>query len=609
MPSRAADFVVIAETIHNNEKIVEGRIESCLIRINDLNNRIKLCQANIELLEAQLAAVRSQTDENGSPNYAEISSIGAEISMEIAEIRAAEGDIAIAESELVEARDNLKKIHIEKDRTLTKIKEKASLTSRGMSFAGAMSGDYLGHGNDLYSAMNNSLQTYAIAASLLDGFVATAPASAMGISSSTSNKNGSTSKPSRTVPSATIKAFSSNTSESVIGDNQYFSYMDFSWNSSTGKNFSAFQGKRTPKKSNFSSTKSSATSFFAAFGKDNSSNDNSSFDSAQKSQIALEKSFGLMDGGNNTDSTVKANANSSEIPEKSNGERDKVLTLSQEQKYQNGVVYVERILDVYRDNLLNRGVTSIHALNEAMDALKAFYLEELDKDIQGQPNKLYSDPNYDEMVKQINSNLPTIANVSPGKTMTFAQADTGHVNPNYGKDKGYAINCQSSVVVFEARLRGYDVEVLPCTKGSALETLSYNPSLAWIDPRTGQHPQYISDDSLQTPEKYLDFINKVIEPGNRYTIQFTWKGFFNGGHIVNIDRMSNGALRIKDNQRGSGEKSVWVGECEVLEYLSRMKYSYIDTNGRQSCVPRILRIDNMDFDYSIVNQIMKGANL
>ena len=326
-------------------------------------------------------------------------------------------------------------------------------------------------------------------------------------------------------------------------------------------------------------------------------------------QIETIMALGLVGGVNNTDNSFAANANNSGTSEGSDSDRDKVLRLSQKQKHQNGVVYVERILDVYRDNLLDRGVTAIHALNEVMAALKVFYLEELDKDIQGQPNKLYSDPNYDELVKQINLNLPPIADVLPKEAMTFAQADSGHVNPNYGKDMGYSTNCQSTVVVFEARLRGYDVQVLPCTKGSVLETLSHNPSLAWIDPKTGQHPQYISDDSLQTPEKYLDFINKVIEPGKRYTIQFTWKGFFSGGHIVNIDKMSNGTLRIKDNQRGDWQKSEWIGDLEILDYLSRMKYSYISsTNGRQSCVPRILRIDNMDFDYSIVNQIMKGAN-
>lgn len=288
MPNRPADFVVIAESIHNNEKIVVGKIESCEYRINSLNNRIEMCQDNIEFLEAQMAAVRSKTDENGNPDYAEISSIGARISMEIEDIRRAEKDIAIAEVELSEARSDLTKIRVEKEKTLNEIKEKADKTSRGMSFAGTMSGDYLGHGNDLYGAMNNSLQTYAIAANLLGGSVATAPARSIKLSAS--NGKVAVSKTSKASFSATVNVFSSNTPESDIGDNQYFSFRDFSGVASAGRNFSTFHGEKTPKRSNFSSVKNSSTSFSSAFGKDDITKDGISFESEQKSKIASEKS-------------------------------------------------------------------------------------------------------------------------------------------------------------------------------------------------------------------------------------------------------------------------------------------------------------------------------
>ena len=237
------------------------------------------------------------------------------------------------------------------------------------------------------------------------------------------------------------------------------------------------------------------------------------------------------------------------------------------------------------------------------------YQEELEKDIQGQPNGLYTDPNYDELIEKINKRRPPIANISPGENMTFEQADSGHVNPNYGKDYSYSINCQSCVVTFEARERGYNVQVLPCTKGSALERLSHDPRMAWIDPKTGKHPDYIYDNNRRTPEDYLDFVNEVVKPGNRYTIQFAWKGRGHSGHIVNIDRAPNGLLRIKDNQRGPGEKSEWIGDYAVLDYLSRVKFE--DTSqigGTTPCVPQLLRIDNMDFDFSVVNHIMKGED-
>ena len=290
-------------------------------------------------------------------------------------------------------------------------------------------------------------------------------------------------------------------------------------------------------------------------------------------------------------------------------EHVKVLKLSPVEKRQMGERYINNILEVYRDNLLDRGVVSISALDATLSELRKHYSAELEKDIQGRPNGLYTDPNYDELIEKINKRRPPIANVAPGENMKFEQADSGHVNPDYGKDYSYSINCQSCVVTFEARERGYDVQVLPCTKGSALERLSHDPRMAWIDPKTGKHPDYIYDNNRRTPEDYLDFVNEVVKPGNRYTIQFAWKGRGHSGHIVNIDRTPNGLLRIKDNQRGLGEKSEWIGDFAVLDYLSRVKYE--DTSlfgGKTPCVPQLLRIDNMDFDFSVVNHIMKGAD-
>lgn len=205
-----------------------------------------------------------------------------------------------------------------------------------------------------------------------------------------------------------------------------------------------------------------------------------------------------------------------------------------------------------------------------------------------------------------NQRLTPIANVIPGTPMDFAKADSGSVNPNYGKDHGYAINCQSCVVVFEARLRGYDVQVLPNRPGSVLEALSRDTSMAWIDPSTGKQPKYIFDETKRTPEEYLDFINEVVEKGGRYTIEFAWRGRGNAGHIVNLDRTPNGLLRIKDNQRGNGEKSEWIGDFEVLNYLYGMKYEEHFLFGTRPCVPQLLRIDNLDFNYNVVEQIMKG---
>lgn len=203
---------------------------------------------------------------------------------------------------------------------------------------------------------------------------------------------------------------------------------------------------------------------------------------------------------------------------------------------------------------------------------------------------------------------PRINGVKQGNKMSFAEADSGSVNPKYGTDIGYSKNCQSCVVTFEARLRGYDVQVLPNTRGSVLEYLSRNCNLAWIDPETGKPPEYIFDSSLTSASEYLNFVRDKVVQGNRYTIQFAWKGRGNCGHIVNLDRTNDGQLRIKDNQRGPGERSEWIGDTEVLEYLSRMKYyDFTILGDKYSCVPKLLRIDNMEFNNDVVDYIMEGV--
>lgn len=188
--------------------------------------------------------------------------------------------------------------------------------------------------------------------------------------------------------------------------------------------------------------------------------------------------------------------------------------------------------------------------------------------------------------------------------MGWEEADNGHVNPFYGKEHGYSVNCQSCVVAFEARLRGYDVFAMPKRPGSMAERLSYQTNIAWVDPETGGHPEYLTNDNATTPRKYLRYIKEVVEPGGRYTLEFVWKGRGWSGHIVNLDMTESGDIRIKDNQRGPGERSEWVGDQEVLSYLRCFKFKG-RYNGRSlTGLTKIIRIDGMLFDESVVNEIL-----
>jgi len=204
-------------------------------------------------------------------------------------------------------------------------------------------------------------------------------------------------------------------------------------------------------------------------------------------------------------------------------------------------------------------------------------------------------------------NSPVIAGVERGEPMTFEEADNYKTNPNYGK-RGYDVNCQSCVPTFEARQRGYDVIVKSKYKNPTATRLSMYTNEIWIDPETGKPPKYVTNKEATNANKYFDFMNETVKQGERYSFEFVWKGRGFSGHVVNLDRNEDGELRIKDNQRGKGELSEWVGDKEVRSYLSQMKYTYtLRGITRYDAMPKMLRIDNMEFNVEVANKIMEAA--
>ena len=196
-----------------------------------------------------------------------------------------------------------------------------------------------------------------------------------------------------------------------------------------------------------------------------------------------------------------------------------------------------------------------------------------------------------------------IAGVKRGSPMTRDDANGRKPNPNFDKSNEYKINCQSCVVTYEARLRGYDVQALPNTKGSVLEKLSKQTNLAWIDPATGKHPNYIFDDTATTPKKFKDFLESVVKPNERYTLEFSWQGRSRGGHIICMDRDADGLLRLYDPQNGYTYDGI-----KVNSYLNRIKYTMTVGGTKMPARPKVLRIDDKHFNLDIVDHIMEGVS-
>ena len=148
--------------------------------------------------------------------------------------------------------------------------------------------------------------------------------------------------------------------------------------------------------------------------------------------------------------------------------------------------------------------------------------------------------------KDPDGNPDTLAGVKRGEPMSREQANEGRVNPNYGKGPGYQTNCQSCVVAYEARLRGYDVQTKPNHRNATAAALSADTRMAWKDPKTGTVPDYITSDKVTTAKRCKTWLEETIQPGERYTFSHGWKGRKYTGHIISADKDSGGKLRLYD---------------------------------------------------------------
>lgn len=132
-------------------------------------------------------------------------------------------------------------------------------------------------------------------------------------------------------------------------------------------------------------------------------------------------------------------------------------------------------------------------------------------------------------------------------------------NPNYTLGGGYRINCQSCVVAYEMRRRGYDVEANQNTKrkGNIPYELSYTTEKAWLDDN-GNVPKkqraggrYVDGYKIKNKTFKVmmsEFEDMTSTPG-RYHINFGWKNR-RSGHIITMERFKDGTMRIYDPQCG-----------------------------------------------------------
>ena len=195
----------------------------------------------------------------------------------------------------------------------------------------------------------------------------------------------------------------------------------------------------------------------------------------------------------------------------------------------------------------------------------------------------------------------TLAGVVRGEPMSFERADGGRVNPGADNNPKRWFNCQSCVVAFEARLRGYDVAALPYASHGAAKELAEEYNRAWIDPETGARPQCTIADGANTPRRVLSFLEEHVKEG-RYTLRFSLDIDTGDGHIVSVHRNESGALRIYDPQTGNIYE-----DAAMRDYIKTFKLKGTMMGLKIERPVELLRVDDKEFNRALVEQVLEEA--
>jgi hypothetical protein len=229
---------------------------------------------------------------------------------------------------------------------------------------------------------------------------------------------------------------------------------------------------------------------------------------------------------------------------------------------------------------------------KSLDKFKDLYNKYLKKN-----DTVYTINNLKNKLKNKNyKQFPSeIAKVKRGEKMSFKKADGGNVNPLYYSSDKYRTNCQSSVVAYEMRRRGYNVEA-KAKDNYIANALAKKSNIAWINEKTGKFSEYIYGKDLHTTAGLLEWMEKETSKKGRYTFEYSWtnsKGR-HGGHIIIAENVKN-KLRLYDPQTGV----VYNNYSEIGEKLKNVDF--------KRRTPKLIRIDNKAINLDVANEILKGA--
>lgn len=190
--------------------------------------------------------------------------------------------------------------------------------------------------------------------------------------------------------------------------------------------------------------------------------------------------------------------------------------------------------------------------------------------------------------------------IKKGKPKSVEKADKQNANPNYGKGKGYGINCQTCAPAYLLRLRGFNLTAKANNVGTKLRYLSGGHSFeVWKNPDgtpAGHIVQnkWMADRGYKkmTPQRYKEFFEETCSEVGVYELCIHWGSA--KGHATILQRFEDGELRYiepqVDNSKGS------KGEWRNLAQLAKRGAA----TAPHDCWG-IMRIDNKIFDTSFLD--------
>lgn len=149
--------------------------------------------------------------------------------------------------------------------------------------------------------------------------------------------------------------------------------------------------------------------------------------------------------------------------------------------------------------------------------------------------------------------------------------------------------CQTCVVAYEARKRGYDVRALPNFRNGYIRDLSRNPLLAY---KGGQAWDYTAKTVKEAFGPRKNAIEARMKDGERYVIRWAWKSL-SSGHIITCWRENNEAVFYDPQNDMKMSKSDF------------MRFYAGDISNRAGVSMK--RVDNLEFNDEYVDYIFKEA--